>query len=233
MTVLLSVVKKDHPHAYGDKKLSYRFHKKGVGSSPRVWGQACVRCRRTIPCRIIPTRMGTRSGLQSLRNRRKDHPHAYGDKIFLIYGLTIQRGSSPRVWGQVIINAPRTSPPRIIPTRMGTSTSPPFPVRPSRDHPHAYGDKGFVGEYNGYPIRIIPTRMGTRGDYSAATNTGEDHPHAYGDKLPDTLITATSSGSSPRVWGQEKSVVPDTSSGGIIPTRMGTSITVSRPSRRG
>ena len=29
----------DHPHACGDKKLSYRFHKKGVGSSPRVWGQ--------------------------------------------------------------------------------------------------------------------------------------------------------------------------------------------------
>ena len=120
MTVLLSVVKKDHPHAYGDKKLSYRFHKKGVGSSPRVWGQACVRCRRTIPCRIIPTRMGTRSGLQSLRNRRKDHPHAYGDKIFLIYGLTIQRGSSPRVWGQGqqtrLVSLVRG----IIPTRMGT-----------------------------------------------------------------------------------------------------------------
>ena len=51
---------KDHPHAYGDKKLSYRFHKKGVGSSPRVWGQADGYCRFCTRFGIIPTRMGTR-----------------------------------------------------------------------------------------------------------------------------------------------------------------------------
>ena len=49
----------DHPHACGDKKLSYRFHKKGVGSSPRVWGQAHFHFLFFYPTRIIPTRVGT------------------------------------------------------------------------------------------------------------------------------------------------------------------------------
>ena len=55
---------KDHPHAYGDKKLSYRFHKKGVGSSPRVWGQEQEHAQHLCLLWIIPTRMGTSRAVQ-------------------------------------------------------------------------------------------------------------------------------------------------------------------------
>ena len=33
--------------------------------------------------------------------KAEDHPHAYGDKLGLIYGISLIIGSSPRVWGQV------------------------------------------------------------------------------------------------------------------------------------
>ena len=72
--------------------------------------------------------------------------------------------------------------------------------------------------------RIIPTRMGTSDGIKLAANSVEDHPHAYGDKSFENPHRPAHSGSSPRVWGQ---VTPETlahTDGGIIPTRMGTSI---------
>ena len=54
----------------------------------------------------------------------------------------------------------------------------------------------------------------------------QDHPHAYGDKVSITLVSSISPGSSPRVWGQVKAALEARTSGGIIPTRMGTSITL-------
>ena len=51
----------------------------------------------------------------------------------------------------------------------------------------------------------------------------KDHPHAYGDKYFNEFCAAVRTGSSPRVWGQEKSAIRARSLLGIIPTRMGTS----------
>ena len=76
-------------------------------------------------------------------------------------------------------------------------------------------------------MRIIPTRMGTSDGIKLAANSVEDHPHAYGDKSFENPHRPAHSGSSPRVWGQ---VTPETlahTDGGIIPTRMGTSRSLS------
>ena len=91
----------DHPHAYGDKKLSPKSVKKLLGSSPRVWGQADEERQYIANDGIIPTRMGTRSVAFAVDVKTKDHPHAYGDKPFVIAIFAIVPGSSPRVWGQV------------------------------------------------------------------------------------------------------------------------------------
>ncbi len=92
---------KDHPHAYGDKSLSYFLLLSDQGSSPRVWGQA-VFSAYCFPLQgIIPTRMGTSQRLYYERSGSKDHPHAYGDKEQSPVFVATERGSSPRVWGQV------------------------------------------------------------------------------------------------------------------------------------
>ena len=74
----------DHPHAYGDKKLTLKNCRFCPGSSPRVWGQAYAWCRLGSENGIIPTRMGTRFLLNFMLSQDKDHPHAYGDKKILL-----------------------------------------------------------------------------------------------------------------------------------------------------
>ena len=79
--LLFANCKKDHPHACGDKKLSYSLHIEGVGSSPRVWGQAESGEISEVGYRIIPTRVGTSSALEYVPISFEDHPHACGDKL--------------------------------------------------------------------------------------------------------------------------------------------------------
>ena len=77
-------MKKDHPHAYGDKFIYVCFVNNGKGSSPRVWGQGDTDIDKENEERIIPTRMGTSKGVGKTFRIPKDHPHAYGDKRKII-----------------------------------------------------------------------------------------------------------------------------------------------------
>ena len=160
-------------------------------------------CRRLSQhLRIIPTRVGTRFGTLRLWRILRDHPHACGDKqkISRLSGLVV--GSSPRVWGQVKSAIGIFDTYRIIPTRVGTRINPFFFSSPTRDHPHACGDKFFpahdnLGQTGSSPrvwgqaiilrcadtlSRIIPTRMGTSCKSTRTEQKARDHPHAYGDK---------------------------------------------------
>ena len=98
--VTSATLNEDHPHAYGDKLYSTWRKSASAGSSPRVWGQELQICSTVGRCGIIPTRMGTRHFDRRRCTRRKDHPHAYGDKFFIDKALRTALGSSPRVWGQ-------------------------------------------------------------------------------------------------------------------------------------
>ena len=71
---------RDHPHAYGDKRVRNSDSFALLGSSPRVWGQVVNRQRVLIKLRIIPTRVGTRTVEYNLSRIGRDHPHACGDK---------------------------------------------------------------------------------------------------------------------------------------------------------
>ena len=120
------------------------FYQTALGSSPRVWGQdlfppICNRLRR-----IIPTRVGTSKTGSAYLHQGKDHPHACGDKFSVIYIRFFIPGSSPHVWGQVPFFAIVKHIFRIIPTRMGTSSTVPPLICFGKDHPHAYGDKVII-----------------------------------------------------------------------------------------
>ena len=172
----------DHPHACGDKNTPRLRFLRPTGSSPRVWGQALRVHHRRIQAGIIPTRVGTSNIYISFRHKPQDHPHACGDKASKLCVKQRFRGSSPRVWGQEISTGATFEFTRIIPTRVGTREYNVCNVVPSRDHPHACGDKveniskcvmclgsspRVWGQVNKSPfsrsvIRIIPTRVGTR-----------------------------------------------------------------------
>ena len=71
----------DHPHACGDKQCKDVKGIRELGSSPRVWGQVPYFVADSKLHRIIPTRVGTRSVLDSVVQDVEDHPHACGDKL--------------------------------------------------------------------------------------------------------------------------------------------------------
>ena len=60
VSYIVIVFRRDHPHAYGDKRLPKFLRCHGLGSSPRVWGQASTTIVGISAIGIIPTRMGTR-----------------------------------------------------------------------------------------------------------------------------------------------------------------------------
>ena len=93
----------DHPHACGDKTDRPLIRTSREGSSPRVWGQALQLLDRHGEVRIIPTRVGTRTYFFDVSFDARDHPHACGDKSITVADIVPYTGSSPRVWGQVVI----------------------------------------------------------------------------------------------------------------------------------
>ena len=72
-----------------------------VGSSPRVWGQVELIDELGELERIIPTRVGTSAREIRKDETNQDHPHACGDKNAKGDIIKGEKGSSPRVWGQV------------------------------------------------------------------------------------------------------------------------------------
>ena len=157
---------------------------------------------------IIPTRVGTSltsivSGISD-----QDHPHACGDKGHCLQRAKLRIGSSPRVWGQVAVEAEWRRKYRIIPTRVGTRLSVVILAHSHKDHPHACGDKdkiikfcfvkigssprvwgqGFSKLCCGAKARIIPTRVGTRLSMFFTRCGTKDHPHACGDKISSSIL---------------------------------------------
>ena len=110
----------NHPHAYGDKRKTLAQQYEAQGSSPRVWGQDNFALKDDQYLRIIPTRMGTSNVPPFICFGSKDHPHAYGDKNRATDALICGQGSSPRVWGQAVLQKVCSFSCGIIPTRMGT-----------------------------------------------------------------------------------------------------------------
>ena len=147
------------------------------------------------------------------------------------------------MWGQGISRGVFLSTCGIIPTRVGTSFRQGWYRIRHKDHPHACGDKLFClstacqvlgssprvwGQgIKSFHLRlrkwIIPTRVGTSAIAPDLLLTCKDHPHACGDKQMPFPMLVRRSGSSPRVWGQDRKHHLHPSNRRIIPTRVGTS----------
>ena len=86
-----------------------------------MWGQA-GQCRgNEAAAGIIPTRVGTSDEELMNELKKRDHPHACGDKSSITALVASSMGSSPRVWGQAIVYDNNKANRGIIPTRVGTS----------------------------------------------------------------------------------------------------------------
>ena len=146
-----------------------------------MWGQGDLLDIGQDESRIIPTRVGTSDQLLTKTRHNSDHPHACGDKFQEMFYVDTRKGSSPRVWGQVLDQQACYDSHGIIPTRVGTRLTDLIRFLLTEDHPHACGDKTIMKEklldlLGSSPrvwgqasirtilmnfLRIIPTRVGT------------------------------------------------------------------------
>jgi len=111
-----------------------------TGSSPRMWGtQKWLLILPTLK-RFIPTHVGnTRTG-RILPKLRSVHPHACGEHRFLRYEIRTKYGSSPRMWGTLMLMIQRLFLIRFIPTHVGNTLHRATAIILSPVHPHACGE---------------------------------------------------------------------------------------------
>ncbi len=159
-----------------------RFGLVGSAVHPHVCGEYYAsRCNTLRQARFIPTCVGN-----------TDMPPIY-QKIFI--------GSSPRVWGILLILSLLSLPLRFIPTCVGNTR-----VRQSRHtgsavHPHVCGEYSRICFPSLLALRFIPTCVGNTQSHAGITCDLPVHPHVCGEYVDTYDILARNAGSSPRVWG--------------------------------
>ncbi len=97
-------------------------------------------------------------------------------------------GSSPRVWG----------------TRGGLKKL----FAPAPVHPHGCGEHNTAMNTGVAKMRFIPTGVGNTMVQITDAEADAVHPHGCGEHTPSANALATAAGSSPRVWGTQKTPSP-------------------------
>ncbi len=173
------------------------------GSSPRIWGTEIHLTPQLYERRFIPTHMGNGPRSKSESGRKPVHPHAYGERSYRFGLIFFLIGSSPRIWGTVLIRGMSCYVLRFIPTHMGNGNSLPSNTCCNAVHPHAYGERTIfidciIINFGSSPRiwgtvgfmrlilrdgRFIPTHMGNGDNKCEPCTLGPVHPHAYGERF--------------------------------------------------
>ena len=161
-------VKPVHPHACGE----YARH-------PKVPPRAS---------RFIPTRVGNTTETSAPSGVLTVHPHACGEYNRNECAIWSFNGSSPRVWGILLVarNQRRTA--RFIPTRVG-NTNPSLMTAPQNtgSSPRVWGILPcFLPSQ--MLRRFIPTRVGNTPPCSCSFSFSTVHPHACGEYESGELL---------------------------------------------
>ena len=149
------------------------------------------------------------------------HPHACGEYSIDPYYDILKRGSSPRLWGVLLIETFIHLLQRFIPTPVGSMDRQYQYSGCNPVHPHACGEYSSraarrvrifgssprlwgVSLDPGHDSRVrrfIPTPVGSILRVAPADATSSVHPHACGEYRPFMLVAQGPLGSSPRLWG--------------------------------
>ena len=135
-----------HPHACGELIGRVIITCKRYGSSPRLWGTRVKAHEKDINCRFIPTPVGNSTNSGPAGQAFSVHPHACGELPFFILEKPTYIGSSPRLWGTLVLTFADQILIRFIPTPVGNSSSRIISMPTTTVHPHACGEL-LVGSY--------------------------------------------------------------------------------------
>jgi len=210
-----------HPHGCGERTNQFDAIPPACGSSPRVWGtRSALHCGHYL-ARFIPTGVGNAQHLRRVVVIPSVHPHGCGERSFFRHRNHALFGSSPRVWGTLLINAQLFAIFRFIPTGVGNAFYLNQSVYLIPVHPHGCGERcrcrcpepakfgssprvwGTLFDFRltRRPPRFIPTGVGNAKKHNLNIHPMSVHPHGCGERHYVPTVTIFIIGSSPRVWG--------------------------------
>ncbi len=210
-----------HPHACGEHPQEVGQAVVSFGSSPRMWGTRNRIAGGLRLVRFIPTHVGNTLAAVVRCRSLPVHPHACGEHWRWPGQRSSDAGSSPRMWGTLLVSAGHVAPVRFIPTHVGNTQHRSERTCPDTVHPHACGEHqvwtvapatltGSSPRMWGTPereacalnhCRFIPTHVGNTISTRSASSGRSVHPHACGEHTYSVLLPAGWYGSSPRMWG--------------------------------
>ena len=121
MAVSIICARPVHPHGCGERSRLLRNPLAERGSSPRVWGTRRRGVISTIRPRFIPTGVGNASSRRAVAASMPVHPHGCGERGNIWNSLPPAAGSSPRVWGTLMLTIYHRNGARFIPTGVGNA----------------------------------------------------------------------------------------------------------------
>ena len=113
-----------HPHVCGEHRVETSNADGNDGSSPRVWGALQRHSGFLGKVRLIPTCVGSTPRYPTLSGWRPAHPHVCGEHLRLLTPGLVWGGSSPRVWGALGSRVLYQGVFRLIPTCVGSTSTP-------------------------------------------------------------------------------------------------------------
>jgi len=190
-----------HPHGCGEHTTKGIQVTGNVGSSPRVWGTLSNAKHYHKQGRFIPTGVGNTGYMLYKPLSVSVHPHGCGEHIAMFVPGTVNRGSSPRVWGTRSSESVSMRPPRFIPTGVGNTINNGGTVPADSVHPHGCGEHALTSPTNTascgssprvwgtlppepagtFNRRFIPTGVGNTTVTSRGVKNGTVHPHGCGE----------------------------------------------------
>ena len=129
-----------HPHACGELQVTAAALFSWVGSSPRMWGTHYRNFPIISEFRFIPTHVGNSTILGYPFDTGAVHPHACGELRSRRPRSRTGLGSSPRMWGTLLVCKLYPVETRFIPTHVGNSRGYTYGGCKLPVHPHACGE---------------------------------------------------------------------------------------------
>ena len=133
-----------HPHGCGEHSLRGAPRTPCAGSSPRVWGTLLLLLVLWFLVRFIPTGVGNTTKRYGEISGKTVHPHGCGEHSSTVQPLPVDNGSSPRVWGTLVLVWFPGFVLRFIPTGVGNTCGVPTPTDRKPVHPHGCGEHATV-----------------------------------------------------------------------------------------
>ena len=112
--------------------------------------------------RFIPTPVGNTSKTSKYMLGKAVHPHACGEHFSFPLTLGAGFGSSPRLWGTLIVTDVTDINLRFIPTPVGNTLALFKTVKNTAVHPHACGEHNYVSFHLFLFIDSSPRLWGTQ-----------------------------------------------------------------------